>query len=65
MSTDLHGYFDAPALDALLSAMSAAGAHDLSAVSAGLDAAEAALGRGHHKSRPDVHAAREAAEAEK
>lgn len=51
---------DAEALPDLLAAMAAAARHDAEACAAALDRAEAPLGRGFHRSRRDIEAARDA-----
>lgn len=56
-------FSDRDALPALIEVMEAAGFHDLDAVLSALDRAEATLQPGHHKARPDIHAARDAAQA--
>lgn len=56
-------FSDRDALPALMDVMEAAGFHDLDAVLSALDRAEATLVRGQHKARPDIHAARAAAQA--
>lgn len=56
--------YDAEALPLLLDVMRAAGAHDLDAVQARTQAALTIIARqGHHKARPDILAARSAAES--
>lgn len=54
------GHRDAAALPLLVAVMGAAGRHDTPTCQRLLDEAEATLGAGRHKSRPDIAAARNA-----